>query len=397
MPNNQTIHIGTGEKSQKRAYGGILELRDKKGGILKKINDWVVEMSGVSLKERVTFFRLLATMINAGLSLTKSLSILEEQSANPKLKKICNTLKINVEMGHSLSEGLRHYPDVFESAQVGMIQSGEISGKLNQVLLQIADQIEKSAKVRGKIKGAMMYPLAIIIVLFAVVGAVTVMVIPNMRDMFLEGGVELPKSTQLLINLSDFLTGSMFFLPNWMMVIFGFIGLYFLIHMWTKTDDGKFYWNKFVFSIPVFGQLSRKVALSRFCRSLSTLLRSGISITKALQITSGVVGSEVYRRRVLMISYDVAQGITIAENIKGQETMWPIMLTSMIGVGEHTAQLDAVSDKLADFYEEEVDNVVKNLSSLMEPLIIVVLGVVVGFLVTAIMSPIMMMSEVATA
>ena len=166
---------------------------------------------------------------------------------------------------------------------------------------------------------------------------------------------------------------------------------------WKKTKNGKYYWDIFLFSVPVFGPLARKVVLARFCRSISTLLRSGITITKTLEITSEVVGSEVYRRRIMLISDDVSQGITIAENIKGQKKMWPIMLVSMIGVGEQTAQLDSVSEKLSEFYEDEVDNIVKNLSSLMEPIIILLIGVVVGFLVAAIMGPIMNMSEVATA
>jgi len=242
-----------------------------------------------------------------------------------------------------------------------------------------------------------MYPIAIVFVLVAVVGAVTVLVIPNLKDMFAAGGAELPKSTQALIALSEFLTGSALFLPNWLMCIFGTIGFFIALGKWKQTKNGKYYWDTFVFSVPIFGNLARKVVLARFCRSISTLLKSGIAITKALDITGDVVGSEVYRRRIAFITEDVSQGITIAENIKGQKKMWPIMMVSMIGVGEQTAQLDGVSAKLAEFYEEEVDNIVKNLSSLMEPIIILVIGVVVGFLVAAIMGPIMKMSEVATA
>lgn len=395
--NKEMIHIGKAEK-QTVAPDSALELSEDSGtDFMTKINAWVIDHSGVKTKERVTLFRLLATMINAGLSLVKALYILSEQAENPKIKRVCDHLRHTVENGQSLSEGMYKYPDVFEDAQIGMLRSGEVTGKLNEVLLQVADQMEASAKIKGKIKGAMMYPIAIIFVLVAVVGAVTVLVIPNLKDMFEAGGAELPKSTQALIVISDFLTGSALFLPNWITCIFATIGFFVLLGKWKRTKNGKYYWDTFVFSVPIFGNLARKVILARFCRSISTLLKSGISITKALDITGDVVGSEVYRRRISLITEDVSQGITIAENIKGQKKMWPIMLVSMIGVGEQTAQLDGVSAKLAEFYEEEVDNIVKNLSSLMEPIIILVIGVVVGFLVAAIMGPIMKMSEVATA
>ncbi len=393
---NQMIHIGKAESEAKLTQQQIQE-QHRSGGFMQKFNDFLIEHGKVKIKERVTLFRLLATMINAGLSLVKALLILEEQAQNPKVKRVCEYLRHTVESGQPLSVGMRKYPDVFEDAQIGMLHSGEVSGKLNNVLLDIADQMEASAKIKGKIKGAMMYPIAIIFVLVCVVGAVTVLVIPNLKSMFEQGGKELPKSTQVLITLSDFLIGSALIVPNWVLCIIVAFGFFTALGKWKKTRNGKYYWDKFLFSVPVFGNLARKVVLARFCRSISTLLRSGITITKTLEITSEVVGSEVYRRRIVLISDDVTQGITIAENIKGQKKMWPIMLVSMIGVGEQTAQLDGVSEKLAEFYEDEVDNIVKNLSSLMEPIIILLIGIVVGFLVAAIMGPIMNMSEVATA
>jgi len=397
MPeNNQSLHIGKDEFTKVDVHK-VVTLSDGNESIIDKINNYVIDHSSVSIKERVTFFRLLATMINAGLSITKGLGILDDQEKNPRLKRICQTLKKTVEMGQTLSEGMKQFPDVFEDSQVGMLHSGEVSGKLNQTLLTVADQMEASAKIKGKIKGAMMYPIAIISVVLIVVAAVTILVIPKLKSMFEQGGAELPAATQALINLSDFLLGTPFFgIPNAVVVVVAAIIGFVLLGKWKKTQNGKFYWDHFVFAMPVFGNLSRKVVLARFCRGISTLLKSGISITKALVVTSEIVGSEVYRRRIVLIADDVSQGITIAENIKDQEKMWPIMLVSMIGVGEQTAQLDGVSSKLAEFYEEEVDNVVKNLSSLMEPIIILVIGGVVGFLVAAIMSPIMKMSEVAT-
>jgi type IV pilus assembly protein PilC len=394
--NSEMIHIGKAQK-QGMKPGTSFDLENYQDkGFIGQLNLWIIDHSRVKIKERVTLFRLLATMINAGLSLTKSLFILAEQEKNPKIKRVCDYLRHTVENGRHLSEGMYKYPDIFEDSQIGMLKSGEATGQLNKVLLQIADQMEASAKIRGKIKGAMMYPIAIVVVLVVVVGAVTVLVIPNLKETFGNAGAELPKSTQALIALSEFLTASYLFIPNWALCIVGAFLSFTALGKWKKTKNGKFYWDKFLFSVPIFGGLAKKVVLARFCRSLSTLLKSGISITKALSITGDVVGSEVYKRRINLISDDVSQGITIAENIKGQEKMWPIMLVSMIGVGEQTAQLDGVSGKLAEFYEDEVDNIVKNLSSLMEPIIILLIGGVVGFLVAAIMGPIMKMSEVAT-
>jgi type IV pilus assembly protein PilC len=199
-----------------------------------------------------------------------------------------------------------------------------------------------------------------------------------------------------MIAISDFMMAKTFGIPNPVFVIAALIIFWILLGMWTKTDSGKFYWDKFMLRVPVFGSLRRKLVLAQFSRSISTLTQSGISIVKGLRITADVVGNEVYRRRVLLIAEDVKQGITIGENLQGNKVMFPVMLVSMIAVGEQTAQLDAVTAKVADFYEEEVDNMVKTLSSLMEPIIILVIGIVVGFMVTAIMTPIMNMSEVVS-
>lgn len=387
------IHIGRQQELQQTSTASAA----KTGSIFDRLNAWFVSKSKVKMKEKVVFYRLLATMINAGLSLTKALSILEMQSQNPRMKQICRTLYESVEMGEKLSEGMGKFPDVFADSQRGMILSGESTGKLNTSLLQIADQIESSSKLQGKIKGAMMYPLAIIIVLSLVFIAVNILVIPGLAKTFTQAGAELPKSTQILMNTSEFLVTKHFGVPNWATTVIVVVILVLLLGVWKKTTTGKYYWGHFIFSLPIFGGLARKVVLARFCGSLSTLLNSGISITKAMHISSDVVGNEVYRRRIELIAADIAQGITMEENMKGQERMWPVMLVAMIGVGEQTAQLNHVSGKLAEFYEDEVENIVKNLSSLMEPLIIVLIGAVVGFMVTAIMSPIMQMSEVATS
>ncbi len=376
----------------------IVKVSDGKENLsfIDRLNEWVVDMSPVSIKSKVIFYRLLSTMINAGVSLIKAMNILSNQFEDAKMKKVCSVILSRIEKGMSLSDALQEYPDVFSEAELGMISSGEVSGRLNAVLVDLADRVESGAKIAGKIKGAMIYPLVIIIILVAVVTTVMIMVIPKLKDTFEKGGAKLPATTQMLIDGSDFITGDTMGIPNGALIILGFVGIVMAIRFWKKTPEGLFYWDNIMLHVPVFGDMSRKLVLLQFCQSLSSLVSSGVSITKTLQITSQVVGNEVYRRRILLIGEDVKQGIPIADNIRENNTMFPIMLTSMIDIGEKTAQLSKVCLKVADFYQDELDTMVKTLSSLMEPIIIVLIGGVVGFIVTAIMAPIMQMSEVAS-
>ncbi|MBI5414619.1 type II secretion system F family protein [Candidatus Peregrinibacteria bacterium] len=367
-----------------------------KGNLFERLNEWVVNISPLNIKEKVSFFRLMATMINAGVSLMKSLAIMEEQTKDHKMKRICERLIQYVEMGQTLSQGVAAFPDVFSTSEIGMIRSGEASGRLNHVLLSLADQVEKGAKLRGKIKGAMMYPMVIIIVIIGVFITITVMVIPKLKETFEASHAELPATTQLMININTLLQGSTLGIPNVIFILLGLGGLIALIIFWKKTDSGKYYWDSIMLQIPVFGMLRRKLVLASFSRSVSTLTDSGLSIVKTLRITAEVVGNEVYRRRIILLAEDVKQGITMGENLQGNSKMFPVMLVSMISVGEQTAQIADVTAKVAEFYEDEVDTMVKTLSSLMEPIIIVVIGSVVGFMVAAIMTPIMNMSEVVT-
>jgi len=365
-------------------------------GAFERLNQWVIDISPINIKEKVIFYRLLATMINAGVSLVKSLKILGDQFENPKMQKICIKIQKDLEEGSSLGDSLLKFPDVFESAELGMISAGEVSGQLNKVLLTLADKVEESSKIKGKIKGAMMYPMAIIVVICIVLAAVLILVIPGMKETFEKGGAELPASTQALISMSDALVGETLGIPNMVFVILGVIGFIVSLKIWKKTKQGKYHWDNFILHIPVFGTMNRKMVLMQFCQSLSNLASSGVSIVRGLEITSETVGNEVYRRRILFIKEDVEQGIPIADNIRENKVMFPVMLTAMIEVGEKTAELGKITNKVAEFYKDEVEVMVKSLSSLMEPIIIVVIGGVVGFIVAAIMQPIMMMSEVAS-
>ena len=355
--------------------------------MFNKLNEWMVEMSKVKSKEKVTFFQLLAVMVNAGIPLLKSLKQLVEQSTNPKLKKILLAIVYEIENGASLSNAMKEFTDTFSDATVGMIEAGEASGQLGETLKHIAKQEEKAHEMKSKIKGALIYPVTIIVVMLIAFVIVMIMVVPKITELFEGAGASLPTSTRALIWISGFLQ------KFWWLLAIVVGGTIFGLKAYGSTEEGKYYLDFVKLKLPVFGTLIQKAALARFTRQLSTLSASGLSIIKALRINADSVGNEIYRQEILDTSESVKKGIGIAVHLKNNK-LFPSLLTNMIAVGEETAQLSNVSGKVADYYETEVDEMVKNMSSLMEPLVIVVIGAGVGFLVAAIMTPIMNLSEI---
>lgn len=366
-----------------------------KAGWLQAITEYVGQFQSIKMTDKVSFFRLLATMINAGISIVKALNILAEQTENQHMKRIVNDLVFKIETGNSFSQALGSYPKYFSEAQIGMVEAGEASGRMNQTLVQIADQMEKTAAFGSRIKGAMIYPIVIVIIMMGAFFAVMVLVMPKIKDMFQGLGGKLPAITQTLLSMSDFLTSSSMGIPNFLLLIGGFIVFIIVFIQWKKTKWGAIMWMRIVFRLPLFGKLTKKASLATFCRGLSTMVSSGIPIIKALHITAASVGNPLYQRRINQIADDVKHGITMAENMKDDLYFFPNMVVGMIGVAEQTAQIDNITLKLAEFYEEEVDNMVKGLSSLMEPMIMVVLGGAVSFLVMAVMTPILSASDLA--
>lgn len=362
---------------------------------MDQLNSVLAKLTPVKEDDKVTFFRLMATMINAGISIVKALHILEEQIENIRFKQVIGDVALRIETGSSFSEALSLNKKYFTDAQIGMVESGEATGQLNKTLLQIAMETEKSAQLTKKIKGAMIYPITIIVIMFGAIYAVMTFVMPKIKEVFDSLGGELPLSTQALISMSDFMVDTTYGFPNAIVVLVVIAVAVFLFLSWKQTKAGKFIWITLVMRMPVFGKLVKKAALARFCRSLSTLIGSGVSIVKALHITAASVGNPVYEKRIKLIADDVKRGITMGENIKDDLYYFPAMVVGMINVAEQTAQVDAITGKLADFYEEELDDMIKNLSRLMEPLIIVILGGTVGFLVISVMMPILQSSDLA--
>jgi type IV pilus assembly protein PilC len=356
-----------------------------------RLNDYLVDHSRIKVKEIAVTFRLLSTMINAGIPLIKSLNTLGAQSEkNPKLQRVLFDLAHQVESGSSLSKSLEKYPDVFTEAQIGAVQAGEASGQLNKTFKNLAEEAEKSASITGKVKGAMVYPVVILTIMFGVIFLMMVMVVPQISELYGQSGKELPLATKLLMQMSDFT------LMYWWAIIGGVLLFIFALTTWKKTKSGHYYWDMLMLNVPVFGDLVKKTTLSKFAYGFGNLLSSGVPIIKAMEIVSAAVGNEVYRRRFLLTAEDMKSGIPMAENLSSSK-LFPSMLVNMIEVGEQTAQLENVTQKVAEFYNEEVNNSVTALTKIMEPLIIVIVGVTVGGLVAAVMLPIIQLTDIAGA
>ena len=383
------LNIGKSEKkiagiSPKKEKEKLTELSLK--GLINKLDEYIQSIGKIKVADKASFFRLLAVMLNAGVPVIKSLDVLAYQTKNKKFKDIIYSLARGVESGKKLSEGLAENPKVFGDAIAGMVRSGEISGQLTLVCTQLADTLEKSASVTSKIKNAMIYPTVIFLLLIVVGFIMMITVIPKITELFVESGRELPTITTIVINISTFLQN------HYILFIAIVVGLVLLIGFAKRTKKGKYVWDNFLIHIPIFGPLLKKAVLARFARQLSGLLGSGISIVEALQIDANACGNEVYRKRILMAAEDVKRGIPIGENLK-DSPLFPDMVVSMISVGEQTAQLDSITEKIANYYDDVVDTAVKSLTKTMEPLILVVIGVAVGVIVAAIMLPIINLTE----
>lgn len=355
----------------------------------KKINQYLLFLTKIKAKDKVTFYHLLSVMINAGISLLKGLQILVDQTENKHLKSILLEVESLVESGSKLSDSLAKYPKIFDDSEIGMLRSGEESGQLTQVLDELAKTISTRDKTIKQVKGALIYPSMIFLALLIIVTVMMVFVVPKISDLFTNTGQELPKVTQYLIATSNFM------IAYWPF-IFGGLGLLFAtVSVYKKTKSGKYYWDLFIIHLPAFGQLVRKSVLARFSRSLASLLKSGISIITALKINAEAVGNEVYKKRILITAEDVSRGIQMADNLQDSD-LFPEMMVHMIAIGEKTAQLDTISENIADFYEEEVEGAIQTVTKFMQPLIIIIVGGVVGVIMMAIMMPITQLMNVGS-
>src|SRR5215218_10291366 len=360
---------------------GLLVINVKEQSATQK--DILEPFKRIKLLDLVVFSRQLSTMINAGLPIVRALYVLSEQTENRKLKDVVVAVRKDVEAGSSLSQALeKHHPEVFSRLYVEMVKAGEIGGMLDGVLLRVADQLERDQDLRRKVKSAMTYP--IIVLVFAILAAsfMLMFIVPVFAGLFQDLGGTLPLPTRICMLLSHILTSF------WGVLVYAGMALAVIMFLrWKKTEKGRKAWGRAVLRIPAkIGDVVRKVALARFARTLATLSAAGVPILQSLEITATSSGNWVVEKALLKSRDAVREGIPLYKPLEG-EPIFPPMVTRMIAVGEETGDVDGMLTKIAEFYESEVDAAVKALTSIIEPIMIVVVGSIVGFIVISMYLP----------
>ena len=338
---------------------------------------------GGSIKTRdiVLLSRQFATMINSGLPLVQCLSILAQQTENPKLRDTINSIRVDVEAGNTLADSMQKFPRLFSTLYVSMVGAGEAGGILDTIMLRLSEYLEKNDSIIRKIKGAMIYPMVVFIAAIACVSILLIFVIPIFAKMFKDMNLELPLPTRVVVGLSDFLVG------YWWVILLAVGSAIFGLKRYRRTDRGEYNIDAFLLKVPVLGDLLRKSAVSRFTRTLGTLITSGVSILQGLEVTARTSGNRVVHDAVMGSRLSIASGETITKPLK-DANVFPPMVIQMINVGEQTGGLDQMLVKIADFYDEEVDTAVESLTAALEPVMIVFLGIIVGGMVVSMYLPI---------
>src|SRR5215212_8165500 len=359
---------------------GLLVIDVKEQSVANK--DILAPFKGIRLGDLVVFSRQLATMINAGLPIVRALYVLSEQTENPKLKDVVVEVRKDVEAGMSLSEALEKHPKAFSRLYVEMVKAGEIGGILDGVLLRIADQLERDQDLRRKIRAALTYPAAVLVLAILVTSFMLIFIVPVFANIYEDLGGTLPLPTRICMVISSILTSF------WGILVYGAMGLgVYLFFRWKKTERGRKVWGRVVLRIPAkIGDVVQKAVLARFARTLGTLSAAGVPILQAVEITATSSGNWVVETALLKSRDAIREGIPLYEPLI-EEPVFPPMVTRMIAVGEETGDMDGMLTKIAEFYESEVDAAVKALTSIIEPIMIIVVGGIVGGIVISMYLP----------
>ena len=357
--------------------------------IKKKPKDLLENVSflqpGVKQNDVILFCRQFSTMIDAGLPIIQCLDILHSQQENVTFKKMLKNIKDSVEGGSTLAEALKAYPKQFDDLFVNMVHAGEMGGILDTILRRLSTYMEKAANLKRKVKGAMTYPIVTLLIAIVVLAVILIFVIPVFQEMFADFGSELPVPTQMVVAMSDFAKANAGYVLI-ALVLFGFA-----FRRFYRTDKGRAVVDRSLLRLPVFGDLLRKVAVAKFTRTMGTMLASGVAILEALDIVGKTAGNKTIEDAIMKTRSGISEGRTMADPLT-ESGVFPSMVCQMISVGEATGALDAMLGKIADFYDEEVDQSVENLTALIEPFMLVFLGVTIGGLVVAMYLPIFKMA-----
>lgn len=354
--------------------------------LYEQINLWVVNLSGIKLEEKLLFFQLLGAMINAGLPILDALNLLKNQTKNAKMKLVIGDMQQKIEEGESLAASMRVNEDVFDEATCSVIEAGEKSGKLNEIMKELVAQYEQLNTLTKKFKSVMTYPVIVIVFMALLTVVVLIFVVPKLEELF-GGSDQLPLPTQILINGSDFM------LNYWIYVILGLVTSFFAFKKWTQTRSGAKTWNTIVLKSPVFGSIIQNMILTRVTRIFGFLITAGVPVVESLKIASHIAENELYQEKLLLAADDLTKGISIAENLSDDEKLFPKMLVNMMAIGEKTASLDSVMGKAADFYNDELERKIGGLSKMMEPVIMTFIAAGAVFMILAIYLPILQMND----
>ncbi len=380
---------------------GVVEAASKKVAVemLRKRGLYIVELhpqgqgnsmmelfNKVKFDDVVNFTRQLATMISAGLSLTDSLNILKAQVPGPFQVKIESILR-SVEGGSTFADALKEHEDVFSKVYVALVRAGESAGVLDTILSRLADNLEKQREFRAKTKGALIYPV-IVLIGMAIVGVVMmVFVLPKLTSMYQDFNADLPMVTKILMGISNFVA------KTWYLAIMVVAGIMYFLKWWRTTEFGALKYDQLMLKLPVFGKIKQMVIVAEFARTLSLLVGAGVPLVDGLKIVQGVVGNQVYSRALKRVATDVEKGNVLAISLAKEEA-FPMIVSQMVSAGEQTGKLDEILRRLAIYFETESEHAIKNLSTAMEPIIMVILGLGVGFMIIAIIVPIYNLSNV---
>jgi len=337
-------------------------------------------------EELVVFTRQLSTMISAGIPLLESLEILSEQTTNPGFVVVLEYVIEAIRGGSDLSATMEKFPKVFSNIYVSMIRAGEVSGQLDEILLRLAEYLESSAKLKRDIRSAMTYPVVSLVLVLGITAFLLIGIVPKFQDVFASLDIELPGLTKFILGISLWVQA------NYLMVTAVAVGVFLVVGAWKKTEKGRYQWDWLMLRMPIFGSLFRKVGLSRFSRTFATLIRSGVPILGALEIVANTVGNDVLSRYINEARESVRQGDTLSEPL-ARSPVFPPMVTKMIGIGEKSGSLEILLEKISTFYDDQVSAAVKGLTSMIEPLMIGVMGFLVGGIVLAVFLPIFKLQE----
>ena len=379
------VHVMSYELSR----GGKLakEANTRKGGLSRDV-DLGGLIGGVRKVEIAAFTRQMATLIKAGIPLADALGALVEQLTNVRFKAPVSEVRAAVNEGSSLADALAKHPKLFDDLFVSMVRAGEVAGNLDEVLTRLADFLEGSQKLKSKVQSAMIYPLVMVVVGAIIMSVLMIKVIPNITEMFKQQGKTLPINTRMLIASSDFVRNW------WWAVLFMIVAGIVLFTRWTKGKEGRMVWDRFALRLPVVGELARTVSVSRFARTLGTMLHSGVPMLRALETAKQIVGNVLIQQAVADAKRAVTEGESLATTLK-KSGQFPATMIHMVAVGEKAGQLEQMLERVADTYESEVDTKLSRLTALLEPVMLVAMGGAVAFIVFSILQPIMDLGQLS--